>query len=104
MRRQTSGINFQMRTTRFRALYFLSNLRDADIESALQKLGRPPALWVEVGSFHGHSAVLTAQMLDKKGFKDTPLVCVDPWTGDLGMLLFRDDWQKKLTPGEISEG
>jgi len=31
-------------------------------------------------------------------------VCVDPWTGDLGMLLFRDDWQKKLTPGEISEG
>jgi len=81
-----------------------SNLRDFDIENALQKLGRAPALWVEVGSFHGNSAVLQAQMLDKKGFKDTPLVCVDPWTGDLGMLLFRDDWQKKLTPGEISEG
>lgn len=67
-------------------------------------LGRPPSLFVEVGSFHGHSAILQAKILDKHGHVETPLLCIDPWTGDLGMLLFRDDWDKKLTPGELADG
>jgi len=29
---------------------------------------------------------------------------IDPWSGDLGMLLFRDDWETKLTPGELIDG
>lgn len=81
-----------------------SNLRDTHVEGAIQLLGRRPALMVEVGSFHGHSAILQAKVLDRHGLTETPLLCIDPWSGDLGMLLFRDDWDKKLTPGELADG
>mmetsp|Transcript_4818 Transcript_4818/g.8656 ORF Transcript_4818/g.8656 Transcript_4818/m.8656 type:complete len:408 (+) Transcript_4818:129-1352(+) len=81
-----------------------SNLHEGDVDRALTMLGRPPQLAVEVGSFHGHSAILQAKKMDEKLFVDTPLLCIDPWTGDLGMLLFRDDWDKKLTPGELADG
>lgn len=81
-----------------------SNLHEGDVDRALAMLGRPPKFAVEVGSFHGHSAILQAKKLDEKKFIDTPLLCIDPWTGDLGMLLFRDDWDKKLTPGELADG
>jgi len=81
-----------------------SNLQDPHVELVLKMLGRTPQFAVEVGSFHGHSAITQARVFDKKGFKDLPLLCIDPWTGDLGMLLYRDDWDKKLTPGEIADG
>lgn len=81
-----------------------SNLRPAHVERVLTMLGRAPKLVLEVGSFHGHSALMTAGVLDKHDYRDTPLLCIDPWTGDLGELLFRDDWQKTLTPGEIRDG
>merc|ERR1719263_117839 len=67
-------------------------------------LGRRPKLAVEVGSFHGHSAVVQAAVLDQHNYADVPLLCIDPFTGDLGMLLYRDDWDHKLTPGEIADG
>lgn len=81
-----------------------SNLHENNVQNMFNLLGRPPKFSVEVGSFHGHSAIMQAKMLDKNGFTDTPLLCIDPWTGDLGMVLFRDDWEKKLTPGEIQDG
>lgn len=81
-----------------------SNLNANNVDQAFKMLGRAPKLSVEVGSFHGHSAILQAKKLDQHGFKDTPLLCIDPWTGDLGMLLYRDDWDKKLTPGELADG
>lgn len=81
-----------------------SNLRESHVERALELLGRAPAFVVEVGSFHGHSAILQAEVLDKHGLANVPLLCVDPWTGDLGMLLYREDWDKKLTPGELADG
>jgi len=81
-----------------------SNLRDFEIDHAVEKLGRAPAFAVEVGSFHGTSATLMAKALDRNGLGSVPLLCIDPWTGDLGELLYRDDWEKKLTPGEIQDG
>lgn len=81
-----------------------SNLRPEHVENVLSKLARPPKLAVEVGSFHGHSAIMTASILDKHNFRQTPLLCIDPWTGDLGELLYRNEWQNKLTPGEIKDG
>lgn len=81
-----------------------SNLRPAHVEHVLSLLARPPKLVVEVGSFHGHSAIMTAGVLDQHKLRQTPLLCIDPWTGDLGELLFRDEWQNKLTPGEIRDG
>lgn len=81
-----------------------SNLQDHHVEKAFQLLGRAPAFVVEVGSFHGHSAVRMARILDEQGHAEVPLLCIDPWTGDLGMLLFRDDWDKKITPGELADG
>lgn len=81
-----------------------SNLLENDLLRVFEKLGRPPLFMVEVGSFHGHSAVKTAKLLDKLGLDHTPLLCVDPWAGDLGELLYRDDWESKIVPGEITDG
>lgn len=80
-----------------------SNLRAEDLEHVFRLLSRPPSLVVEVGSFHGHSAIVTSQALDRHGFHETPLLCVDPWVGDLGELLFKEDWDKALTQ-EIADG
>ena len=44
------------------------------------------------------------EVIESRGWSDIPLLCIDPWSGDLGMLLFRDDWEKKLTPGELVDG
>jgi len=84
--------------------FAFSNLRETHVRNVLGMLGKRPAFMVEVGSFHGHSAILQARVLDQLGFEETPLLCIDPWTGDLGMLLYRDDWDKKLTPGELADG
>jgi len=81
-----------------------SNLRVDHLDALYKMLGKNPQLIVEVGSFHGHSAILQAQYLKQRGLDNVPLVCIDPWTGDLGMLLFRNDWDKKLTPGELFDG
>lgn len=81
-----------------------SNLHQADLEYVFDKLGRKPDFMVEVGSFHGHSAVVTAKFLEARGYHETPMLCIDPWVGDLGELLYRDDWETNLVPGEITDG
>jgi len=81
-----------------------SNLNAPVVQEVFKMLGRKPRLSVEVGSFHGHSAIVQAGVLDAMNSTDTPLICIDPWIGDLGMLLYRDDWDHKLTPGEIADG
>ncbi|CAD7968566.1 unnamed protein product [Amoebophrya sp. A25] len=46
---------------------------------------------VEVGSFQGHSAVLIASILDSiAGLEDIPVLCIDPWTGDLNIWANRE--------------
>merc|ERR1719316_1091378 len=51
----------------------------------------PPRLVMEVGSLFGHSAILMGSILDELGMTDVPIICVDPWTGDLNMWNNRDD-------------
>merc|ERR1719162_382559 len=48
---------------------------------------------VEAGSMHGGSAIKMAMELDKHGLKDVPILCIDPWTGDLNMWLNRIVWE-----------
>ena len=81
-----------------------SNLSPQDVELVLDVFGGKPKMMVEAGSFHGNSALTQLKVLESKGWKDVPFLCIDPWTGDLGMLLYRDDWEKKLTPGELVDG
>jgi hypothetical protein len=50
-----------------------------------------PRLVVEVGSLFGHSAILMGSMLDQAGLGEVPVLCIDPWTGDLNMWNNRDD-------------
>jgi len=82
-----------------------SNLTPDALAEIWKKLNRKPRFAIEVGSFHGHSALLQA-IEYKKTYPDDPpyLLCIDPFTGDLGNLLYRDDWDKKITPGEIHDG
>jgi len=42
---------------------------------------------VEVGSMNGGSAIRMALELDKRGLRTVPILCIDPWTGDLNMWL-----------------
>merc|ERR1719207_145813 len=81
-----------------------SNLGPNDVNLVIDVLGHKPRMMVEVGSFHGNSALTQLQVIESRGWSDIPLLCIDPWSGDLGMLLFRDDWEKKLTPGELVDG
>merc|ERR1712093_301533 len=48
---------------------------------------------VEAGSMHGGSAIRMAMELDKAGQHDVPILCIDPWTGDLNMWLNRVVWE-----------
>lgn len=46
----------------------------------------------------------TSRVLDKNGLRQTPLLCIDPWIGDLGELFYRENWEKHIAPGEITYG
>merc|ERR1719230_1598380 len=48
---------------------------------------------VEAGSMHGGSAIRMAMELDKRGLTEVPILCIDPWTGDLNMWLNRIVWE-----------
>lgn len=61
-----------------------SHLTPTIVRLVLAWLGKPPALWLEVGSFVGNSAITTADTLKELG-APTGLVCVDPFTGMVDM-------------------
>lgn len=44
-----------------------------------------PRFIVEVGSLHGQSAIQMGTVLDKLGLETVPILCIDPFTGDLNM-------------------
>merc|ERR1719221_2378696 len=48
---------------------------------------------VEAGSMHGGSAIKMAMELDKRGLTEVPILCIDPWTGDLNMWLNHVVWE-----------
>jgi len=56
----------------------------ADLLDALAPEGGPRFI-VEVGSLHGHSAIQMATVLDRLGFTEVPILCIDPFTGDTNM-------------------
>eukprot|EP00392_Amoebophrya_sp_AT5.2_P002287 g2292.t1 len=45
---------------------------------------------VEVGSFQGHSSVLMGSILDAMDRREVPILCIDPWTGDLNTWANKD--------------
>ena len=52
-------------------------------------------MMVEVGSFHGNSALTQLRVLKANGWTDLPFLCIDPWISDLAALLkrnFRTNW------------
>lgn len=59
---------------------------------------------VQVGSFHGKSAIIQAMVLDQNGYSETPLLCIDSWTGKLDMLLFRSERHKDFGLEGFIEG
>lgn len=54
------------------------------IIAMLARVGQEVSLWVEVGSFIGMSAVTTAATVKDLNLS-TGIVCIDPFTGDVGM-------------------
>lgn len=49
-----------------------------------------PRFIVEVGTFFGMSAIRWAQELDHRNLTKVPILCVDPFTGDLNMWLNKE--------------
>ena len=69
--------------------YDWTQLTERTLEQAFALLphgGRGVQLVVEVGSFVGKSSVLIGNFLRKRA-SPAPLLCIDTWLGDLGMLL-----------------
>lgn len=60
----------------------------------LDQLGEKklPSFVVEVGTFHGGSSLYMAKVFDDLGGKAVPILCVDPFTGDLNMWLNKNGW------------
>jgi len=56
-----------------------------------------PHFIVEVGSLHGHSSIQMASVLDKMGWLDVPILCIDPFTGDTNM------WASYQTDAAVSK-
>jgi hypothetical protein len=64
----------------------------ATVVQELAAMGRKIKFVVEAGSMHGGSAIRMAMELDKRNLKNVPILCIDPWTGDLNMWLNRIVW------------
>jgi len=61
----------------------------------IAKVLKPDGVWqprfvVEVGTFFGMSAIRWAQELDRRNLTEVPILCVDPFTGDLNMWLNKE--------------
>ena len=74
--------------------YDWTQIHDKKLEAAwdlLPNRGRSTKLVVEVGSFLGRSSVLIANWLKRReerlGHAAPPLLCIDTWSGDVGMTL-----------------
>ena len=73
-----------------------SNLRASFVKAVLETLGAPAdMLWLEVGSFVGNSAILTASVAAHACMRNMTIVVVDPFTGDVNMW----DWQQLASKG-----
>lgn len=59
----------------------------AQVSQLLGVAAWAPRFLVEVGTFFGMSAIRWAQELDRLGLPDVPILCVDPFTGDLNTWL-----------------
>jgi len=71
-------------------------------QRVLEQLHPPrlPEFIVEVGTFHGGSAIFMAEFLDRHGARKIPILCVDPFTGDLNVWLNHHVWDHMgLTAG-----
>lgn len=61
---------------------------DAFLVRNILNITRGPGLWLELGSFFGNSAILTAEQIKAMALSTTVL-CVDPFTGDTNMWTWR---------------
>lgn len=80
--------------------YAWTQVTENILDQAHALLGSKLRFVVEVGSFMGKSSVLIAEWLRRReeGTKKVPLLCIDTWTGDLGMTLghiYRDKIAKR---------
>lgn len=58
-----------------------------------------------MGSYQGHSAVTIASVLDFLELYDVPLLCIDPWTGDLNTWANREkDPALKVWASPVEDG
>lgn len=66
-----------------------TSLKPHIVETILKQM--PTDFWLEVGSMIGNSAITTGKVLEKLNNNHTSIVCIDPFTGDVNMLM----WEKK---------
>lgn len=79
-----------------------SHLTPAVVRSVLSFVPAP-ALWVEVGSFVGNSAITTANTFKELGM-NTGIVCIDPFTGVVDMWSTRKALRQHLGLDKRSQG
>lgn len=61
--------------------YILTDMYDLSRQKTPLRvlMERSVSLIVEVGSYHGHSAIRMARVLDLMGLRNVPIICVDPF-------------------------
>eukprot|EP00927_Polykrikos_kofoidii_P013421 TRINITY_DN15852_c0_g1_i2.p1 TRINITY_DN15852_c0_g1~~TRINITY_DN15852_c0_g1_i2.p1 ORF type:complete len:310 (+),score=44.64 TRINITY_DN15852_c0_g1_i2:294-1223(+) len=65
--------------------FIFSWLNENFFHNVLGYLSKEPKFVVEVGSFHGHSATVMAKVLDQLSLQATPILCIDPFGGDVNI-------------------
>ena len=75
----------------------ITNVAESDIGPLVYLLDLNVTFWVELGSFHGGSAIRTANVFKKLGLLDVTLLCVDTF---LGSGAIHNDYQLGLYDSE----
>lgn len=78
----------------------VTHLPPADIDYIISLVPGNISWWIEFGSFHGGSAIRTAEALRRNGQTDATLSCVDTFLGDTFMYWDFLPCSKKVVMGE----
>ena len=76
--------------------YQMSQLKPTLVRKVLTYMRTPPALWLEVGTYLGTSALVVAAVAQELGLC-TSVVCIDTWCGDANMWM----WHKAKPMGDL---
>ena len=64
------------------SLFEMTHMAETDVDVIVNLVNKNITFWLELGSYHGGSAITTAASLKRLGQTDASVICVDSFLGD----------------------